>query len=412
MLLKAAVNGARSPGEHPALPLHPAELALSSAAALRAGAGAVHLHVRRSDGHESLAAADVEAALAAVRAACGATPLGVSTGAWIVPDPAARVAAVRAWRSRPDFASVNFDEPGAAELARALLAHGVAVEAGLATPAAARGLTASGLGADCLRVLLEPQESDPTAALRTAMEIESVLAAARLEAPRLLHGTGPTAWPLLAAAHRRRYDARIGLEDTLTLPDGRLARDNAELVAAAVASLRAPAELPEIHLLPFNDMLLAEVSADPRAFAERTSLSVGPHAEVLQDVAARTLAFGRTTGAAPPWAGYLAVDPALRLVVGTCAFKGPPDAARMVELAYFTFPAWEGRGYATAMAAALQACAAASGEVGLVRAYTLPERNASGRILEKLGFWNAGEGVDAEAGRVWRWDWCPPAGSS
>lgn len=33
--------------------------------------------------------------------------------------------------------------------------------------------------------------------------------------------------------------AVFGLEDTLTLPDGRLARDNAELVAAAVASLHA-----------------------------------------------------------------------------------------------------------------------------------------------------------------------------
>jgi uncharacterized protein (DUF849 family) len=33
--------------------------------------------------------------------------------------------------------------------------------------------------------------------------------------------------------------AVFGLEDTPTLPDGRLARDNAELVAAAVASLHA-----------------------------------------------------------------------------------------------------------------------------------------------------------------------------
>ena len=41
------------------------------------------------------------------------------------------------------------------------------------------------------------------------------------------------AWPLLEIALRRGYDVRIGLEDTLYLPDGHLAADNAQLVAAA-----------------------------------------------------------------------------------------------------------------------------------------------------------------------------------
>jgi uncharacterized protein (DUF849 family) len=238
VLLKVALNGARASGEHPALPVHPAELAVSASAALRAGAGAVHFHVRASNGRESLAAADLDPALAALRRACGAAPLGVSTGAWIEPDPAARLAAVRSWRCRPDFASVNFDEPGAVGLARVLLEQGVGVEAGLVSANAAGVLVQSGLGVACLRVLLEPQEPDPAAAHQTVTEIETVLAAAGLEAPRLLHGTGPSAWPLLAAAHRRGYDSRIGLEDTLALPDGRTARDNADLVSAAVALLR------------------------------------------------------------------------------------------------------------------------------------------------------------------------------
>lgn len=42
-----------------------------------------------------------------------------------------------------------------------------------------------------------------------------------------------TAWPLLNVALQRGYDTRIGLEDTLYLPDGGMARDNAELVAFA-----------------------------------------------------------------------------------------------------------------------------------------------------------------------------------
>jgi uncharacterized protein (DUF849 family) len=243
VLLKVAINGARGPEEHPALPIRPAEQAVSAAAALRAGAGAVHLHVRGPDGRESLAAADLDATLAAVRSTCGAAPVGVSTGAWIVPDPAARLAAVEGWRNRPDFASVNFHEPGAVEVARALLRRSVGVEAGLTSGEAARTLVASGLAASCLRVLLEPQEADPAAALRTVELIEGILADGRVEAPRLLHGAGPTAWPLLSAARRRGYDSRIGLEDTLLLPDGRRARDNAGLVMTALDYLRRAAAM-------------------------------------------------------------------------------------------------------------------------------------------------------------------------
>jgi hypothetical protein len=42
-----------------------------------------------------------------------------------------------------------------------------------------------------------------------------------------------------------------------------------------------------------------------------------------------------------------------------------------------------------------------------VRAHTLPERNASVRILEKLGFAHLGQIVDPEDGPVWRWERAP-----
>jgi RimJ/RimL family protein N-acetyltransferase len=116
----------------------------------------------------------------------------------------------------------------------------------------------------------------------------------------------------------------------------------------------------------------------------------------------------QATGAAAPWACYLAIDPARLLVIGTCAFKGPPDADRAVEVAYFTFPSHEGRGYATAMARALRDQAASEGTVRVVRAHTLPERNASARILEKLGFRLTGEVIDPEDGLIWCWDWAVP----
>ena len=81
--LKACLNGKRSQDENPAVPVTPAELARDAAAAVAAGAEAIHLHARGPDGAESVRAADVGAAVAAVRAACPGTPVGVSTGLWI-----------------------------------------------------------------------------------------------------------------------------------------------------------------------------------------------------------------------------------------------------------------------------------------------------------------------------------------
>ncbi len=140
---------------------------------------------------------------------------------------------MRAWTALPDFVSVNFSEEGAVELCHVLIDRGVGVEAGLATLADAQLLLDAGLADRCLRLLFEPDEDEPNAALATVQAIEALLDAASVRTPRLLHGMDATAWPLLDAAIERGYDTRIGLEDTLYLPDGQPARDNAQLVAVA-----------------------------------------------------------------------------------------------------------------------------------------------------------------------------------
>jgi uncharacterized protein (DUF849 family) len=243
MLLKAAINGARAPGEHPRLPLAPDDQAAQASESFAAGAGAVHAHARDRAGSESLAAADVAALTRAVRARCGSRPFGVSTGAWILPDPAERVAAIAGWTVLPDFASVNFSEQGCLDAAAAVLALGVGLEAGLGSEADAALLVESGLAPRCLRILLEPQDDTIESALENVVAMARRLD--RLEPPRLLHGTGPTAWPLFDEAIRRGLDTRVGLEDMLLLPDGTAAADNADLVSAAVSRMRAARPLRE-----------------------------------------------------------------------------------------------------------------------------------------------------------------------
>ena len=234
-LLEAALNGGRSRAEHSAIPFTPAELAAAATESAGAGAGAVHFHVRDGDGRETLAASWVMRAIAEVRK-CG-VPFGISTGAWIIEDPARRLAAVQEWSVLPDFVSINFDEAGAAELAQHFLERGVAIEAGVANPFAAEQLVRSGLGNRCLRVMFEPREQSTDEATATVDRTEAVLDAGGITTPRLLHGVNATAWSLLDSARARGYDTRIGFEDTLTLPEGKIAADNGELVRAALFRL-------------------------------------------------------------------------------------------------------------------------------------------------------------------------------
>jgi uncharacterized protein (DUF849 family) len=238
--MKACLNGERSHEDHPAVPLTPAQLAASTTAAVAAGAEAVHLHPRGADGRESLGPADIAAAVTAVRQACPATPVGVSTGLWITGgDPAGRRRAVAAWAglpaaARPDFASVNLSEPGWTELCGLLQAAGIAAEAGVWSVADADQLAAAGDAVDWLRILVEIGDVPAEKAVAAADEVLRRLDDIGTAVPRLLHGEGPTCWPLIARAGTLGLATRIGLEDTVLGPGGSAVSGNAELVRLAL----------------------------------------------------------------------------------------------------------------------------------------------------------------------------------
>ena len=235
-MLKACLNGARHRSDHPRCPITPGELATEGAAAVAAGAAALHVHPRDGRGDETLDSAAVAAALEAMRERL-AVPIGISTGAWIMPDPADRLRAIEGWLVFPDFASVNVHEAGAEQVAQALLDRGVGVEAGIWTADAATLVADSALAERCIRMLLEPMEQDLDAALATVRGIENRLEGVAPRVPRLLHGVGTTVWPMIDHAAARSYDTRVGLEDTLTRPDGTTADDNADLIRAAASRL-------------------------------------------------------------------------------------------------------------------------------------------------------------------------------
>lgn len=225
MAVKACLNGERTREEHPAVPQTPAELAADSIAVRRAGAFAVHVHPRDADGAQTLHARACDAAVAAIRTAVPRLPIGLSTSEAIDPDPFARAAAIRTWRRPPDFVSVNLSELGWAGIVRAALRAGIAVEAGLGTPADADELSRSPFTHQVLRALVEVDGG--------AAEAEAIARLIPHGVTQLWHGYGESTWEVISAAAAAGVDIRVGLEDTLVLPDGRVAASNAELISTA-----------------------------------------------------------------------------------------------------------------------------------------------------------------------------------
>ncbi|MEM8782529.1 MAG: GNAT family N-acetyltransferase [Planctomycetota bacterium] len=177
----------------------------------------------------------------------------------------------------------------------------------------------------------------------------------------------------------------------------------------------------DVQLLQLDPATQAALSRDPayaRAMADedwaRLAEVLEPHvSDLMQKPAGRPPApvsnRASDNASRDTWGGYVAVDPDTRAVVGSCAFKGPPTADGAVEIAYLTFPNFEGQGYATAMARRLVERAADHPAVRRVIAHTLPEPSASTRVLEKAGLRHVGEVTDPDDGRVWRWETPAPA---
>ncbi len=232
MAVKACLNGGRSRDEHPAVPQTPAELAADAIAVWQAGVFAVHVHPRDAGGVQTMRARECDAAVAAIRAAVPGLPVGLSTAELIDPDPFARAAALTAWQRGPDFVSVNVSELGWAGIARAALHAGIAVEAGLATPADAEELARSPFAHRVVRALVEVDGG--------AEEARAIARLIPRGVPQLWHGYGEQTWEVISAGAAAGVDVRIGLEDVLVLPEGRVAAGNAELVVAAVELIGRP----------------------------------------------------------------------------------------------------------------------------------------------------------------------------
>lgn len=234
-MLQACLNGGRTRCDHPAVPYSPDDLATDARAVVAAGAEELHVHPRGPGGHESLASADVAAALQAIRESVPGIPVGISSGWWIAPGGRSRQQCIREWSVLPDYISVNLIEDDSPEIISLALARGIGVEAGLWSVRDAQRFVSLQEAPRCLRVLIEINEQDEREGLAVAYNILALLDKGQLHVPRLLHGSDTTVWRLYLEANRLGLNTRIGLEDGYQLPSGEIATNNAALITAARA---------------------------------------------------------------------------------------------------------------------------------------------------------------------------------
>jgi uncharacterized protein (DUF849 family) len=255
MILAVAPNGARKTRmDHPAVPILPAELATTAAAAQAAGAAMIHLHVRDVDQKHSLDVGAYREATAAVREAVGARMvIQVTSEAVGMFSPQDQMAMVRALQ--PEAVSLAIrelvpdadHEDAARDFLAWLVGAGILPQYILYAPEDVERfarLQAAGVvppGPAFLLFVLgrytPGQRSVPNDLLPYLTAIEAWPEAARL--PWAICAFGPKETACVTAAATLGGHARVGFENNLFLPSGALARDNAELVAAGAAAATA-----------------------------------------------------------------------------------------------------------------------------------------------------------------------------
>lgn len=168
---------------------------------------------------------------------------------------------------------------------------------------------------------------------------------------------------------------------------------------------------PHLELVPFKRAHLIALIEEPESFQAASGFAAADGLRdffVSGDVDPAWLTNLKSMPDPGPWnTGFAVVDVETQSIVGSGGFKGPPDDDGVAEIAYGIVPVFQGRGYATEVAARLTAYCLDNG-VRLVRAHTLPVPNASNHILGKCGFQFAGEIVDPQDGPVWRWEHSAP----
>lgn len=249
LILTVAPNGARrSHADHPALPTTPDEIGRCAAACADAGAAMIHLHVRDREGGHTLDADAYRAAIAAVKREAGERiVVQVTSEAVGMYEPAQQMAMVRA--VRPEAVSLavrelipeGADEREAAKFFAWLAAEHILAQFILYSDEDVQrfdDLAARGIVADGQRFVLFVLGRYSAGQQSSPHDLLPFLNANRLGHTWAVCAFGRREAACMLAAAALGGHGRVGFENNLYLPDGRVAPDNAALVSAVADGAR------------------------------------------------------------------------------------------------------------------------------------------------------------------------------
>jgi 3-keto-5-aminohexanoate cleavage enzyme len=263
VVITCSISGAIANREQcPAIPYTPEEYAAESRRIVDEGGVMIHIHARKPDGTPSYEVEDFAAITHAIRAEVGDEVIvNFSTGTIGVPV-AKRIAYLR--ECRPEVAALNMGSLNYAkysrsrkafvfdmvfanpfteiiELLEAMNELGIKPEhecfdvghVGSLAPLIDMGVLHTPLHVDCVMGVVG---GVPPSARNPAAMVDNIPPQGSASGPKshwAVIGISRDQWMLVGAALSLGGSIRVGLEDNLYLPDGRMASSNGELIAKA-----------------------------------------------------------------------------------------------------------------------------------------------------------------------------------
>jgi uncharacterized protein (DUF849 family) len=262
VVITCSISGAIANREQcPAIPYTPAEYAAEARRIVDEGGVMIHIHARKPDGTPSYEVEDFQAITQAIRDEVGdATIVNFSTGTIGVPV-AKRVEYLRA--CRPEVAALNMGSMNYAKYSRSRKQFVFAMvfqnpfeeivelleamnelhikpehecfdigHVGSLAPLIDMGVLKEPLHVDCVMGVVG---GIPPSARNLAAMVENIPAGGGGGVSNHwgVIGISRDQWMLVSAALTLGGSIRVGLEDNLYLPDGKMARSNGELIAKA-----------------------------------------------------------------------------------------------------------------------------------------------------------------------------------
>jgi len=244
LIIASAPNGAyKLATDHPEVPLSTAQIAATAKACLDAGASMLHMHIRDAQGRHSLDVEGYRTVQQAVRAAVGdALVIQITSEAAKVYEAPAQIAMVRALR--PEAVSVGLrevDQPAIGEAGLTdffawLARERVMTQVILYDVADLRrwqDLRARGVVPEAPWFLLFVLGRYTAGQTSRPSDLVPFVHAHSTGEPWAVCAFGQTEHACVTAAASLGGHVRVGFENNLYLKDGRLAPDNAALVAQA-----------------------------------------------------------------------------------------------------------------------------------------------------------------------------------